>query len=81
MYVYIHIYREREREIMLFIAKKPKGRSIMISNATDLLKESRKKSLLKGVGCTSICVWLVCDLVLMCVMMMIAFIITLGEIM
>jgi len=30
------------REIMLFIGKKPKGRSIMISNATNPLKESRE---------------------------------------
>jgi len=39
----------------------------MISNATDRLKESRKESLLACAGCTSICVWLVCDLVMMCV--------------
>jgi len=31
----------QEREIMLFIGK-PKGRSMMISNATNPLKESRK---------------------------------------
>ena len=55
------------REIMLFMGKKPKGRSIMISNATNPLKESRKESLLRCAGCTSICVWLVCDLVVMCV--------------
>jgi len=30
------------RKIMLFIEKKPKGRSIMISNASNPLKESRK---------------------------------------
>jgi len=54
---------------MLFIGKKPKGRSIMISNATNPLKESRKESLLGCAGYTSImiCVWLVCDLVVMCV--------------
>ena len=39
----------------------------MISNATNPLKESRKESLLRSAGCTSICVWLVCDLVVMCV--------------
>jgi len=39
----------------------------MISNATNPLKESRKKFLLGCAGCTSICVWLVCDLVVMCV--------------
>jgi len=54
------------RKIMLFIGKKPKGRSIMISNATNPLKKSRKESLLRCAGCTSICVWLVCDLVVMC---------------
>jgi len=37
VYVCGHVYRE----IMLFIGK-PKGRSIMISNATNPLKESRK---------------------------------------
>ena len=47
---------------MLFIGK-PKGRSRMISNATNPLKESRKESLLR----CAICVWLVCDLVVMCV--------------
>jgi len=36
----------RHREIMLFIGK-PKGRSRMISNATNPLKESRKESLLR----------------------------------
>ena len=55
-----------EREIMLFIGK-PMGRSIMISNATNPLEESRKESLLRCAGSTSICVWLVCDLVVMCV--------------
>ena len=30
-------------------------------------KESRKKSLLRCAGCASICVWLVRDLVVMCV--------------
>jgi len=39
----------------------------MISNDTNLLKESRKESLLRCAGCTSICMWLVCDLVVMCV--------------
>jgi len=45
------------------------GRSIMISNATNPLKESRKESLLRcaPAGSTSICVWLICDLVVMCV--------------
>ena len=51
---------------MLFIGK-PKGRSRMKSNATDPSKESRKESLLRCVGSTSICVWLFCDLVVMCV--------------
>jgi len=54
------------REIMLFIAKKPKGGSIMISNATNPSKESPKESLVVCAGCTSICVWLVCELVVMC---------------
>ena len=54
------------REIMLFIGK-PKGRSMMISNATNALRESRKESLLRCTGSTSICEWLVCDLVVMCV--------------
>jgi len=58
----MHAYRE----IMLFIGK-PKGRSRMISNATNPLKESRKESLLRSAGSTSICEWLVCDLVVMCV--------------
>ena len=53
-------------EIMLFIGN-PMGRSIMISNATNPLKESRKESLLRCAGSTSICVWLICDLVVMCV--------------
>ena len=43
------------------------GRSIMISNATNPLKESRKESQLRCACSTSICVWLVCDLVVMCV--------------
>ena len=51
---------------MLFIGK-PMGRSIMISNATNPLKESRKESLLRCAGSTSICVWSVCDFVVMCV--------------
>jgi len=54
------------REIILFIGK-PKGRSRMISNATNPLKESRKEPLLRCAGSTSICVWLVCDLVVMCI--------------
>jgi len=60
------LLRAAAREIMLFIGK-PKGRSKMISNATNPLKESRKESLLRCAGSTSICVWLVCDLVVMCV--------------
>ena len=51
---------------MLFIVK-PIGRSRMISNATNPLKESRKESLLRCAGSTSICEWLVCDLVVMCI--------------
>jgi len=51
---------------MLFIGK-PKGRSKMISNETNPLKESRKESLLRCAGSTSVCEWLVCDLVMMCV--------------
>ena len=51
---------------MLFIGK-PKGRSEVISNAINPLNESRKESLLRCAGSTSICVWLVCDLVVMCV--------------
>ena len=39
----------------------------MISNATNPLKESQKESLLRCAGSTSICAWLVCDLVVMCV--------------
>ena len=39
----IHVTRGMIRKIMLFIGKKPKGRSMMISNATTPLKESRKK--------------------------------------
>ena len=51
---------------MLLIGK-PKGRSRMISNATNPLRESRKESLSRCAGSTSICEWLVCDLVVMCV--------------
>ena len=51
---------------MLLIGK-PKGTSRMISNATDPLRESRKESLLRCAGSTSIYEWLVCDLVVMCV--------------
>ena len=51
---------------MLFIGK-PKGRSRMISSATNPLSESRKASLLRCAGSTAICEWLVCDLVVMCV--------------
>jgi len=54
------------REIILFIGK-PKGRSMMISNATNPLRESRKESLLMCAGSTSICEWFICDLVVMCV--------------
>jgi len=45
-------------EIILFIGKKPKGRSMIISEstATNALKESRKEFLLGCAGCTSICV-------------------------
>jgi len=49
---------------MLFIGK-PKGRSKMISNATNPLRESRKESLLRCAGSTFICEWLVCALVVM----------------
>ena len=49
-------------EIMLFIGKQ-QGRSKMISNATNPLRESRKESLLRRAGSTSIREWLVCDLV------------------
>jgi len=70
IYIYIHIYKHIytyiHREKMLFIGK-PIGRSIMISNATNPLKESRKESLLRCAGTKSICVWLICDLVVMCV--------------
>ena len=51
---------------MLFIGK-PIRRSKMISNATNPLIESRKESLLRCAGSTSICEWLVCDLVVMCI--------------
>jgi len=46
---------------------KTKRKTRMISNATNPSKESRKESLLRCAGSTSICVWLVCDLVVMCV--------------
>ena len=62
MYIYTYIYRE----IIMFIGK-PMGRSIMISNATNPLRKSQKESLLRCAGSTSIFVWLVCDLVVMCV--------------
>ena len=41
----------------------------MISNETNPLnfEESRRESLLRCAGCTSIYVWLVCDLVVICV--------------
>ena len=55
-----------QREIMLFIGK-PMGRSIVISNATNPLKESRRETLLRCAGSTSIYEWLVCDLVVMCI--------------
>jgi len=51
---------------MLFI-EKPIGRSFMISSATNPLKESRKESLVRCAGSTSIREWLVCDLVVMCI--------------
>jgi len=51
---------------MLFI-EKPKERSRMISDAANPLKKSRKESLLRCAGSISFCVWLVCDLVVMCV--------------
>jgi len=50
---------------MLFLGN-PKGRSRMVSDATDPLRESRKESLMRCAGSTSICEWLVCDLVVMC---------------
>ena len=40
---------------------------MMISNGTNLLKESLKESLLGCAGSTSIYVWLVCALVVICV--------------
>jgi len=40
---------------------------MMISDATNPLKQSPKESLLRCADCTSICVWSVCDLVVMCV--------------
>jgi len=40
---------------------------MMISNATNPLRESRKESLLRCVGSTYICEWLACDLVVICV--------------
>jgi len=51
---------------MLFIGKTI-GRSMMISSATNPLKESRKESLLRCAGSTSICEWLVCDLAVICI--------------
>ena len=39
----------------------------MISNANNPVRESRKESLLRCAGSASICEWLVCDLVVMCV--------------
>jgi len=57
---------QTQTEIMLFIGK-PIGGSEMISNATNPLKKSRKESLLRCAGSTSICEWLVCDLVVMCI--------------
>ena len=64
-YINVYAYIYTDREIMLFIGN-PKGRSRMISNATNPFKESRKESLLRCEGCTSICMCLVCDLVVMC---------------
>ena len=43
--------------------KIPKGRSMMVSTATNLSKESRRESVLGCAGCTSIHVWFVCDLI------------------
>jgi len=40
---------------------------MVISNATNPLRKSRKESLLRCAGSTSICEWLACDLVVMCV--------------
>ena len=54
--------RERARETMLFIGK-PNGRSRMISNATNTLRES----ILRCASSTSICEWLICNLVVMCI--------------
>jgi len=54
-------------EIMLFIGKQ-QGRSKMISNATNPLRESRKESLLRRAGSASICESVaVCCSVLQCV--------------
>jgi len=39
---------------------------MMISNATNPLKESQRESLLRCAGCASIYMWLVCDLVVVC---------------
>jgi len=61
-----HTRTHAQREIMVFIGI-PIGRSKMISSATNPLKESRKESLLRCAGSTSICVWLVCDLVVICI--------------
>jgi len=46
---------------------KTKGKIKMISDATNPLRESRKESLLRCAGSTSICEWLDCDLVVICV--------------
>jgi len=51
----------------MLIIGKPIGRSMMISSATNPLKKSRKESLLRCAGSTSICEWLVCDLVVICI--------------
>jgi len=51
---------------MLFIGN-PIGRSLMISSATNPLKESRNDSLFRCTDSTSICEWLVCDLVVICI--------------
>ena len=51
---------------MLFIGK-PKGRSMMISDATNPLRESQNESLLRCAGSTSISGRLICALVMMCV--------------
>ena len=62
LYVYTHIL---ERDNCVYWKTKRKIK--MISNANSPLRESRKESLLRCTGSTSVCEWLVCDLVVMCV--------------